>query len=167
MFLISILKKAFGFGVMPKLASLVNLLLLPLITPFLTPFDYGIWGVITSYSGLFITIAPLGLNLFLTNSYYEYSNHWRVLWGRVICYFYLSGILLSIVYICVIMGMLSEVCIQKRFLIAMISCVPLLLFGNTVIAQHLYPLKGTPKPLVYRTLLGSICGMTVSFVSIY
>ena len=49
----------------------------------------------------------------------------------------------------------------------MISCVPLLLFGNTVIAQHLYPLKGTPKPLVYRTLLGSICGMTVSFVSIY
>ena len=167
MFLISILKKAFGFGVMPKLASLVNLLLLPLITPFLTPFDYGIWGVITSYSGLFITIAPLGLNLFLTNSYYEYSNHWRVLWGRVICYFYLSGILLSIVYICVIMGMLSEVGIQKRFLIAMISCVPLLLFGNTVIAQHLYPLKGTPKPLVYRTLLGSICGMTVSFVSIY
>ena len=83
--------------------------------------------MITSYSGLFITIAPLGLNLFLTNSYYEYSNHWRVLWGRVICYFYLSGILLSIVYICVIMGMLSEVCIQKRFLIAMISCVPLLL----------------------------------------
>ena len=36
-----------------------------------------------------------------------------------------------------------------------------------MIAQHLYPLKGTPKPLVYRTLLGSICGMTVSFVSIY
>lgn len=68
MFLISILKKAFGFGVMPKLASLVNLLLLPLITPFLTPFDYGIWGVITSYSGLFITIAPLGLNLFLSNN---------------------------------------------------------------------------------------------------
>lgn len=54
MFLISILKKAFGFGVMPKLASLVNLLLLPLITPFLTPFDYGIWGVITSYSGLLL-----------------------------------------------------------------------------------------------------------------
>ena len=98
MFLINILKKAFGFGVMPKLASLVNLLLLPLITPFLTPFDYGIWGVITSYSGLFITIAPLGLNLFLTNSYYEYSNHWRVLWGRVISFRYITEYCLYLCY---------------------------------------------------------------------
>lgn len=167
MFLIKILKKAFGFGVIPKLASLINLLLLPLITPFLTPFDYGIWGVITSYSGLFTTIAPLGLNLFLSNSYYEYPNHWRVLWGRVMCYFYLSGILLSILYICITMGVLTEVGVETRFLIAVVSCVPLLFFGNNVVAQHLYPLKGTPKPLVYRNLLGSICGMGVSFVSIY
>jgi len=46
------------YGVVPKLTMLLSVAILPLTTPFLTTFDYGIYGVVTSYSGLFMAIAP-------------------------------------------------------------------------------------------------------------
>lgn len=167
MYLLNIAKRAFGFGVIPKMASLINILLLPFITPFLTPFDYGIWGIVTSYSGIFIVIAPLGLNLFLTNGYYEYPNRWQIVWGRVMFYFYLSGFLLGLLYVCILLKILTEVNFSTRIGIVLLGSIPILFFGNNTLAQHLYPLKGTPGPLVYRNLLASILGVCVSFVSIY
>lgn len=167
MYLFDIAKKAFGFGVIPKIASLINVLLLPLITPFLTPFDYGIWGIVSSYYAIFVSIAPLGLNLFLTNGYYEYRYHWRVLWGKVMAYFYASGIILSVLFTLLIMGILTDVGWKPRLLIALLGSVPILFFGNNTIAQHLYPLKGEPAPLVGRNLLGSIVGISATFVSVY
>ena len=167
MYLFDIAKKAFGFGVIPKIASLINVLLLPLITPFLTPFDYGIWGIVSSYNAIFVAIAPLGLNLFLTNGYYEYRYHWRVLWGKVTAYFYASGIILSVLFTLLLMGTLTDVGWKSRILIALLGCFPILLFGNNTIAQHLYPLKGEPAPLVVRNLLGSMVGISATFVSVY
>ena len=46
------------YGVVPKLTFLASLIVTPLITPFLTPEDYGIQGVISSYSSLLAVIAP-------------------------------------------------------------------------------------------------------------
>ena len=52
-----IFKSSFYYGVIPKISTLINVLLLPIITPYLTPYDYGIWGIISSYSGMFLAIA--------------------------------------------------------------------------------------------------------------
>ena len=47
----------FYYGVVPKLTMLLSIVILPLTTPFLTTFDYGIYGVMNSYSGLFISLC--------------------------------------------------------------------------------------------------------------
>ena len=63
------------YGVVPKLTMLLSIVMLPLTTPFLTTYDYGIYGVLTSYTSLFVSIAPLGLNVHLTNSFAEHTAH--------------------------------------------------------------------------------------------
>ena len=85
------------YGIVPKLSMFVSILILPLTTPFLSTYDYGIWGVVSSYSGLLFCIAPLGLNLHLANSFYEIPRKWPLVWGRIFYLTLMSGILFGIV----------------------------------------------------------------------
>lgn len=154
------------YGVIPKISTLINVLLLPIITPFLTPYDYGVWGIITSYTGLILAFAPLGLNMHLTNSYFEFPK-WKLIWGRISYIFFVTGGLGSIIGIIILMCSLKEYNFIYRFCLSLCSVIPILLFGNALIASHLYPLIDTPKPLVFRNLAGSLLALIVSFVCIY
>ena len=75
--LFSLLKKSVWFGIIPKLPTFINILILPFVTPYLTANDYGVWGIISSYTGIFISIYTLGLHMHLSNSYYEYGDKYR------------------------------------------------------------------------------------------
>ena len=161
-----ILKDSFYYGVIPKITTIVNVLLLPIITPYLTPYDYGIWGLVTSYVGLVVAIVPLGLHMHLSNSYFEYKQ-WRLVWGRILYLFLLVGFIGSLIYIVLLLFALVEVPLGTRLGISICSCFPILLFGNNVIASHIYPLKNNPKPLVFRNLVAGLSAILVSFIFIY
>ena len=81
---IKIIKDTLYYGFVPKLTMFVSVITLPLTTPFLTPYDYGISGVLGSYSGLIGAILPLGLHVHLTNSFFELPRHYNLVWGRVL-----------------------------------------------------------------------------------
>ena len=92
-----IVTNTFYYGVVPKLTMLVSIVMLPLTTPFLSTFDYGVYGVLTSYTSLFVSIAPLGLNVHLTNSYFEMPRHYNLVWGRVLLMMLLSSLCFGLV----------------------------------------------------------------------
>lgn len=164
------IKKIFGntlaFGVLPKIPAIVDLFLLPVITPYLTLDDYGIWGVVSAYSWLFVALAPLGLNVHLTNSYFEVRN-WKIYWGHIFFLFLVSGVICSAIYIAFIISHLDYVPFATRITIAVCSSAPILLFGTTTVSSHLYPLLSKPLPLVIRNLVASLCAISVTFVTIY
>ena len=166
MSLIKTLKNSFYFGVIPKLSVLINVILLPIITPYLTPYDYGVWGIISSYSGFIVALVPLGLNMHLSNSFFEYKK-WRLVWGHILFLFLLSGFIGAIIFVSIMMLELRDFSYGMRFLIGVCASFPILLFGNNQLAIHLYPLLERPKPLVFRNLAGSICSIAISFVVIY
>ena len=74
----SLFAKSIWFGIVPKLPTFINILILPLVTPYLSASDYGVWGIISSYMGIFISIYTLGLHMHLSNSYYEYGDKYRL-----------------------------------------------------------------------------------------
>lgn len=166
MSLLKTLKNSFYFGVIPKISTLINVILLPVITPYLTPYDYGVWGIISSYLGFIAAIVPLGLNMHLSNSFFEYKQ-WRLVWGRILLLFFISGLIGAIVFVVILLMELDEFSYGKRLLIGICSFFPILLFGNGVLASHLYPLLENPKPLVFRNLAGSLCAVAVTFITIY
>lgn len=161
-----ILQNSFWYGVVPKLSSILSLLVLPFITPFLTPSDYGVMGLINSYLGLATGICTLGLHMHLTNSFFEFKNRYQPLWRRLFFLMGVSSILLSLVLIVVFVNVLQIESVYTRVLVAVFAIVPLLLYPNLVIASHYYPLVAKPKAQVLRNLGGSILGICVSFVLI-
>lgn len=166
----SSIKKIFGntlaFGVIPKISTVINIIILPIITPYLSLDDYGIWGVVSAYCSFFVCLAPLGLNVHLTNSYFEVKQ-WKIYWGHIFYLLLLSGIFFSCLYICFIMVELRYVHTSTRFLIAAASSAPILFFGTSTISSHLYPLLSKPLPLVLRNLVASLCSIAVTFVVVY
>ena len=155
------------YGVVPKLTMLLSVVILPLTTPFLTTFDYGIYGVITSYTSLFVSIAPLGLHVHLTNSYFEYPRHYNLVWGRVLMLMLMASFLFGLVNIGILMYTLPLEISWSKWLLCLIGSMPIFLLANGLLAQHLFPLRENPKPLVFTNLIGSVLGMLLSFVMIY
>lgn len=166
MSLLKTLKNSFYFGVIPKISTLINIVLLPIITPYLTPYDYGVWGIISSYSAFILAMVPLGLHMHLSNSFFEYKK-WNIVWGHILGLFFISGVLASVIFIGIIMLEMTDFGYRLRLLMGVCSSMPILLFGNSLIATHLYPLLEKPKPLVFRNLIGSLCSIAASFITIY
>lgn len=164
------IKRIFGntlaYGVIPKIPTVINVILLPIITPYLTLDDYGIWGIVSAYCGFFTLLAPLGLHMHLTNAFFEVKK-WRIYWGHIFYLFLFSGLVCSVVYIGFIMAELRYVPVHIRFLIALLSCGPILMFGSGTISSHLYPLLSKPLPLVIRNLIASLCTIVVTFIVVF
>lgn len=161
----SIFGNAFYYGVIPKIPQLINLLLLPIITPFLCLDDYGIWGIVSSYSSFFLALAPLGLHVHLPNYFFEVKK-WKIYWNHIFFLFLVSGMISAILYIGFILVELQYVSFKTRLLIAVFSCCPILLFATNTISGQLYPLLSKPLPLVLRNLTASLCAIAVSFIVI-
>lgn len=162
-----IISNTLYFGIVPKLPMLINVFLLPIITPFLTPYDYGVQGVIVAYSGIMAVIAPLGLNVHLTNSYYEYGKNFNLVWGRILYYVLLSSFICGIVNLFLLWNVIPMNSSWQLLLLCLLGSVQILFCSNGLLASHLFPIEGKPKPLVFTNLFASICGMTLSFVLIF
>lgn len=162
-----IVTNTFYYGVVPKLTMLLSIVILPLTTPFLTTFDYGIYGVMTSYTSLFVSIAPLGLHVHLTNSYFEMPRHYNLVWGRVLMMILLSSFLFGMLNVGILLFTLPLGISLKGLVLCLMGSVPIFLLANGLLAQHLFPLVERPKSLVFTNLTGSVLGMLVSFVLIY
>lgn len=145
---------------------LVSIVILPLTTPFLTTFDYGVYGVLNSYTSLFVSIAPLGLHVHLTNSFFEYPRSYHLVWGRVLLMILLSSFFFGTLNTGILLFTLPIGGVEG-LLLSMAGSVPIFLLANGLLAQHLFPLVERPKPLVFTNLTGSLLGMFVSFVLIY
>jgi len=162
-----IAKNTIYYGVVPKLTILMNIVILPLITPYLTTYDYGIVGVVTSYTGIMLSIAPLGMNIHLTNSFFEIPKKYQLVWGRVYSSFLFSGLFFGIICVCELFCVLPFGFSLKKFLLCIFGTVQIFLFAPTKLAEHLFPYVERPKPLVLTTLFSSLCGIMISFMMIY
>ena len=162
-----IIKDSLFYGVVPKLTIFVSVITLPLITPFLTPYDYGISGVLGSYSGLIGALLPLGLHVHLSNSFFELPRHYNLVWGRVLGLMLVSAFLFMIANFVMLAYTIPMAFSAKLMLLCAVASIPLLYSPNSILANHLFPLIQKPQPLVLTNLLGSVLGILISFVMIY
>lgn len=162
-----ILINSIWFGVIPKISTLINVLFLPILTPYLTPYDYGVWGVVMSYCSIIMAIYTLGLQTHLANSFYEYKKNFNIVWGKLLFVLLVSSVLFSVLSITVFLFVLPVTDFKTRVLVAVLAVFPILFNSNSLLANHLFPLRSQPKALVIRNLISSVVGLLVLFVLIY
>lgn len=155
------------FGIIPKISTLINILLLPILTPYLTKSDLGIWGVVSSYTSIVLAVYTLGLHVHFTNIYFEYKSRFNIYWGKLLSIIMFSSFLFSSLLFFLIIYSFNDIKFSQRIIIASIAILPVLFNCNSLIANHFYPLVSKPKPLVFRNLISSLFGLFVLFISVY
>ena len=77
----TLIKNSLLFSIAPFLPKIINVLLLPIMTAYLTDVDFGIAGTISAYTNAIGAFATLGLTVVLMNSFFktplEYKEKWR------------------------------------------------------------------------------------------
>lgn len=102
----------------------------------------------------------------LSNSYYEYGDKYRYVWGRILYLLLVLSVFFSCILFFIIWNTFDNLEFSNRFLLALLSVFSLQFNANNLIGQQLYTLRGTPIPFVSRTLIGGLIGITTTFVSI-
>jgi O-antigen/teichoic acid export membrane protein len=85
------------YSLAPYVASIANLLVLPIITKDLTEIDYGISGTITAYTSALSALSVLGLSVILNNSFFQNSHHYKWIWRQIYGFLVIWNVIYSLI----------------------------------------------------------------------
>lgn len=155
----------FGFyGVIPFIPKLANVFVLPLITPFLTATDYGVFGIIMSYVSLSQIIYSLGIQVNLPNSFYKSKSQYKWQWRQIYGFWILWGFLFAAVLAALLYFLIPAEAEKNALAIIILLVIPIVVFGpTTAISETLYQLKRQPKEVVSRSVIGGLLTVTMTY----
>ncbi len=160
------IKSILIYTILPKLPLVLNLLFLPLLSPFLTLSDYGIQGLVLAYVNVFQMLILLGQNVYIQNAYFEYKSNYFLIWQRCFGLMTTSGIIASVLMGLIIYFLLNET-IGVYWPIVII-CSGLFLITSPIneIVVTYCVLKEQPLLLALSSVLGGILTLLISFIAI-
>lgn len=163
------IKKLFSnaaiYGLAPQIVKVAQVFILPLTTPFLSPLDYGVAGVITSIVSALSVFQALGLTMILSNAFYKSPRQFKWLWRQIYAFLMLWNIVYAIMVAIVIWFFVPKEAEANRIWIIMLNVLPLVFFGASATVGGLYyQLKQKPIQIVIRTV---IIGFIVLALNLY
>lgn len=145
------------YGLAPQLTRVVAFFTLPIITKDLTPVDYGVMGVITSYTTAIFALATLGLRIVLVNSFYKFPHRYLWVWRSIYGFLTWWNFVYALVMTAVIYFVVPKEVIDQRNMILFASIVPLVLFGPIAeIGSTYYQVQQKPWQVAVRSALSGI-----------
>ena len=163
----TILKNSVLFTIAPILPKVINVLLLPIMTKYLTDVDFGISGTISAYSQAIGAFAMLGLGVVLANSFFKTPLEYKETWRQIYGFLNLWMIVYAIVQAVLLYFIIPEDAIENRWWIIILTNFSTVFFGPTAtIGSSYYQYNKQAFPVVWRSLLASIISIVVNFVLI-
>ena len=151
----------------PQLPKLINLFMLPIITPHLGAADYGVFGTLIAYKAAIVALKDLGLTSILSVSFYKYPNKYRFIWNKLFTLTTVWSFPLSLFLAYVIRLVLPEEEQCHYSVIALLSCIPLFLFEPSKwIGRKYFQLNQKPFPIVTINGIAAICGIISNYLTI-
>ena len=92
-----IVSHTFFYSFANQAPALINLFLLPFLTPFLTAEDYAIYGLILSYAGLVGAFSSLGYIVLFQQSYFDSREDYKKKWSRLLGFQWLYKFIYALV----------------------------------------------------------------------
>lgn len=141
--------------------------MMPIITKYLTPEDYGVSGVIMAYIAAFEAFKDLGLRVISTNAFFKspirYKYIWRKLFGVIQIWSFFYVIILSIILYLIIPKYAS----QNYIIIALLILTPLALFEPTIsLGRDYFQFNKKPIPISIISVVSGLITILVNYLSI-
>lgn len=162
------LKKLFShsflYAIGPQVPRLVNVFILPIITAYLTPLDYGVYGTLLAYIGLLAGVKSLGFEVLLVNSFFK-KTQWESYWKRYLGGLYLYNFLFSFIYVLILYFFIPKEAHENLWLLIFLIVTPAILFDTTkMVGSRYFQLKQKPR---YIAMVTSVVGIVSIFINLY
>ena len=142
------------YGLAPFIPKILTVLLLPLLTKYLTSVDYGIIGTITAVTFALQALQSLGLNALLPNYFYKCRTHYKIIWREVYGFLSLWMIAYALSQAVLLYFFIPEEAADNKWLIIVLSNFSTVFFGPTaIIGRMYYQLNLRPVPVASRLVL--------------
>ena len=151
----------------PQLPKLVSFFMLPILTKYLTPQDYGINGIILAYVGAFDAFKDLGLTVILTNSFFKYPSRYKFTWQRVHGFVQVWAPLYGLMLIPLIIAVTPEMAMKDVIWIIVCIVLPIMFFEPvSTIGRQYFQLNKKPISFVAVAIISSFTAIAVNYITI-
>lgn len=161
----TLIKNGLLFSLAPFIPKAVSILMLPVMTNYLTATDYGIAATISAYSESIGAFATLGLSVILLNSFFKNPNNyqeiWRKIYGFLKCWMVVYACLQAVIlYFCI-----PEEALDNRWWIILLTNFSNVFFGPTAtIGNAYYIYTKQSVPIVWRSVFSALISLVFTFV---
>jgi O-antigen/teichoic acid export membrane protein len=164
-----IAKNTIIYGLAPYVASLANLIVLPIITRDLTEIDYGISGTLTAYISALSAFSTLGLSTLLNSSFFHYKFQYKWFWRQIYGFLILWNIVYAFVLGLLLYFIMPNEAVGNRILILILTISPIVLFGPTnLIGTYYFIVTQKSLPIGIRTAIFGLIAVLLNlfFISV-
>lgn len=159
-----VLKNSLIYGIAPQITAVANILVLPLITPNLTEFDFGINGIALSYVGILTLLQSLGLKIVYANSFFYYPKQYKWLWRQLLGFELICNFIFQILFAIIIYKILPELVGNNRILLTFLLILPqLFLTPFSSVSALRYQLEERPFPIVIRSVIFGVLNVALTY----
>lgn len=166
------IKKLFShsliYGIAPQIPKIASVFVLPIITPYLTKLDFGIYGLLTAVTASIAVFSSLGLNVVLNNSFYKSPLQYKWAWRQIYGFLIIWNIIYSFLLGTIIWYFVPIEAVSNVWGIVALNVIPTVFFGPTsVICAMYYRLNLQPTQTVFRSvIIGFLTmGLNVYFIA--
>ena len=165
------LKKIFSntviYGLGQNAPKIIAIILLPVITPFLTKADYGVFGVLVAYIGSATVFKQLGFSVILSNSYYKNPLHYKFVWSRIFGFLLLWNFVLALLFVGIISLVLPDEVKKDLLTVILLYIIPTIFF-DTIVFIGSKSLQYAQRPISFGiiTIIKSIVAYAVLYIAV-
>lgn len=162
-----LLKNSLLLSIAPFLPKIISVLLLPIMTKYLTAVDFGISATISAYSLSIGAFSTLGMQVVIQNSFYKYPTRYKFLWRQIYGFLNVWMIIFAIFQATLLYFVIPKEAAENKWLIIILTNFSTVFFGSTGLLGNSYFIYSKQAfPIVWRNLMASIITIASSFVLI-
>lgn len=150
------------------LPTVLSLFTLPLITPFLTLRDYGIYGVLFAVYNFLSLVFNLGFTVEYQNSYFNEPNEYKQKWSRILGFQIIWNFATAIPFAAILLGfVLTELTLTEALVSLGSLILPYLILDpiKTVGSRH-FQYSSKHFQLFVVTIIGVVLQFTTVIILI-
>lgn len=155
------------YGLAPFVPRIITVILLPVLTKYLTSTDYGIIGTITSIVFVVQSLQELGLRVIMTNYFYKSRTHYKIIWREIYGFLSIWMIIYSILLAVILYLFIPEEAQDNKWLIIFLTTFSTVFFGPTaMVGQSYYQFHFKPMPVAWRVILSGVISIVTNFLCV-
>ncbi len=160
-------KGSLVYGLAPFVPRILTILLLPILTKYLTSLDYGIIGTITAITFAVESLRDLGLRVLLPNYFYKSPGQYKVAWREIYGFLSLWMMVFALIQSVALYYFIPDEAEDNKWYIIIFSNFSTVLFGPTsIIGSTYYQLNLKPMPVAVRSVISAMVTILVNFICV-